>query len=151
MKLTFLGAAGTVTGSRYLIESGPRRVLVDCGLFQGARVTPAPGLDPQFLPAGHLLGAASARLESTVGDILFSGDLGRPDDPLMYPPAPPPATDWVVIESTYGDPLLAWLGSAAPPPAPAKALALRIRETLDLPATVARHRETVELAAGQAA
>ena len=31
--LTFLGAARTVTGSKYLIEHGSRRVLVDCGLF----------------------------------------------------------------------------------------------------------------------
>ena len=35
LQLTFLGAAGTVTGSRYLIESDTSRVLVDCGLFQG--------------------------------------------------------------------------------------------------------------------
>lgn len=33
--LRFLGAAGTVTGSRYLVEAGQRRILVDCGLFQG--------------------------------------------------------------------------------------------------------------------
>jgi metallo-beta-lactamase family protein len=35
--LRFLGAAGTVTGSRFLIEAGPTRVLVDCGLFQGLK------------------------------------------------------------------------------------------------------------------
>ena len=37
MKLTFLGATETVTGSKYLIEHGSRRVLVDCGLFQGTK------------------------------------------------------------------------------------------------------------------
>ncbi|HEY5614143.1 MAG TPA: MBL fold metallo-hydrolase, partial [Lysobacter sp.] len=35
--LQFLGAAGTVTGSRYLIEAAGQRILVDCGLFQGDR------------------------------------------------------------------------------------------------------------------
>jgi metallo-beta-lactamase family protein len=34
-KLSFLGGAGTVTGSKYLLELGERRILVDCGLFQG--------------------------------------------------------------------------------------------------------------------
>jgi metallo-beta-lactamase family protein len=33
--VTFLGAVGTVTGSKYLVETGERRILVDCGLFQG--------------------------------------------------------------------------------------------------------------------
>ena len=35
LKLTFLGGAGTVTGSKYLIETERQRVLIDCGLFQG--------------------------------------------------------------------------------------------------------------------
>lgn len=35
MKLTFLGAVQTVTGSKYVLEAGTRRILVDCGLFQG--------------------------------------------------------------------------------------------------------------------
>ena len=35
MKLQFLGAAGTVTGSRYLLDTGTTKILVDCGLFQG--------------------------------------------------------------------------------------------------------------------
>src|SRR3569832_9517 len=37
MRLTFLGGAGTVTGSKYLIDHGGKRVLVDCGLFQGLK------------------------------------------------------------------------------------------------------------------
>ena len=38
MKISFYGAAQTVTGSRFLVETANRKVLVDCGLFQGPRV-----------------------------------------------------------------------------------------------------------------
>ncbi|HEV8263163.1 MAG TPA: MBL fold metallo-hydrolase, partial [Burkholderiales bacterium] len=37
MQITFLGATGTVTGSKYLITAGEKKVLVDCGLFQGLK------------------------------------------------------------------------------------------------------------------
>lgn len=37
MKLTFLGATGTVTGSKYLLNCGSKRILIDCGLFQGLK------------------------------------------------------------------------------------------------------------------
>lgn len=210
MRLTFLGAAGTVTGSRYLVETAKTRLLVDCGLYQGVKsrrnrnwrespvdpksidavilthahidhsgmlpalvrdgfsgpvyTTPAtealsrimlpdaariqeedaayanrkgfsrhhPALPlysqadaekclEQFRPldfeqrrkvgdlevrmqrAGHILGAASVEVRGDGRSLLFSGDLGRDDDLMMFPPEPPGAPDFVVVESTYGD------------------------------------------------
>jgi len=211
VNITFLGGTGTVTGSKYLVEHGDQRLLVDCGLFQGYKqlrlrnwrplpfaarhlgavvlthahldhsghlpllckqgfhgktwVTPAtrdllevllpdsghiqeedaafanrhgfakhhpalplyteedarrslrllapvrmnepfepvPGWACRFSGAGHILGAASLLLEVGGKRILFSGDLGRPDDSLMNPPEAPPAADVVLVESTYGD------------------------------------------------
>ena len=38
-KLTFCGAAGTVTGSCSLLDTGKHRFLIDCGLFQGSKTT----------------------------------------------------------------------------------------------------------------
>jgi metallo-beta-lactamase family protein len=57
----------------------------------------------RFTPAGHLLGAASVLLEADGQKVLFSGDVGRPDDPVLNAPAAPPPADWIVIESTYGN------------------------------------------------
>src|SRR5215471_21313204 len=45
-RLTFLGASGTVTGSRYLLETGPKTVLVDGGLFQGGSELQAKNREP---------------------------------------------------------------------------------------------------------
>lgn len=209
--LTFLGATGTVTGSRYLIECNRRRILVDCGLFQGFkqlrlrnwnpfpvppesitdvllthahidhsgylpalvrngfrgtvyatpstielsslllpdsghlqeeeaqyarrkafsrhrdplplysvadaraaldRFEPVPfdealalgdGMSARFVPAGHLLGAASIRLTVDGRTIHFSGDIGRPTDPIMRSPVPFAGADILVTESTYGN------------------------------------------------
>ena len=71
------------------------------GLHQ--RFEPLPGWYATFSNAGHILGAASVLLEVGGRRILFSGDLGRPDDMLMNPPDAPPKADTVLVESTYGD------------------------------------------------
>ena len=69
----------------------------------GITFQPIPGWRVTFSPAGHILGAASVLIEVAGRRILFSGDLGRPDDLIMNPPAKAPQADTVLIESTYGD------------------------------------------------
>ncbi len=64
---------------------------------------PNPGWRATLSGAGHILGACSVLLEVAGRRILFSGDLGRPDDTIMFPPDPAPAADTVLVESTYGD------------------------------------------------
>ncbi|MDR1389118.1 MAG: MBL fold metallo-hydrolase [Treponema sp.] len=66
-------------------------------------------LEGEFFDAGHILGSAMAQL--TVKDkqtkketrILFSGDLGRKNKPIIRDPDLPPAPDYLILESTYGD------------------------------------------------
>lgn len=69
----------------------------------GITFQPIPDWRVTLSSAGHILGASSVLLEVAGRRILFSGDLGRPDDMLMNPPDRPPAADTVLIESTYGD------------------------------------------------
>ena len=211
MKIQFLGATQTVTGSKYLIQTPQMKILVDCGLFQGYKelrlrnwaqfpVDPSSidyvllthahidhsgyipllikngfrgkilcteatkalcsillpdsgylqeeearyanhqgyskhhpamplytkadaeaslayfqtvpfhhsfvfydGFSCSFHYAGHILGASSIRVEHEEVSLLFSGDLGRQHDPIMRAPEDPPASDYLVLESTYGD------------------------------------------------
>jgi metallo-beta-lactamase family protein len=61
------------------------------------------GVQALFRHAGHILGAATLELQVDGKTVVFSGDLGRPNDPVMWPPAPVPAADYLLIESTYGN------------------------------------------------
>jgi metallo-beta-lactamase family protein len=72
-----------------------------------APVEVAPGTVAAFHNAGHILGSSFIRLEITQGgqtrSILFSGDVGRPDKPILQDPSQFDQADYVVLESTYGD------------------------------------------------
>lgn len=52
--LSFLGATGTVTGSRYLVEAAGRRILIDCGLFQGYKQLRQRNWNPFPVPPGSI-------------------------------------------------------------------------------------------------
>jgi metallo-beta-lactamase family protein len=66
-----------------------------------------PGVQLTLRDAGHILGSASVELAVTSGGhprrIVFSGDVGHHGAPILRDPAPVPAADLVVLESTYGD------------------------------------------------
>jgi metallo-beta-lactamase family protein len=53
-KLQFLGAAGTVTGSKYLVDTEKVRFLVDCGMFQGAKKLRLMNWSPLPVPASSI-------------------------------------------------------------------------------------------------
>jgi metallo-beta-lactamase family protein len=83
----------------------------------------AGGATLRFHPACHILGAAMADILLPDGRrVLFSGDLGRPNDPLMPDPERIEHADWLLVESTYGD-------RRHPPVDPEEALGEVIRTT----------------------
>ena len=61
------------------------------------------GVSFEFRYAGHILGAASVVLHLGGRKIAFTGDIGRPDDKIFFPPETLPAVDYLVTESTYGN------------------------------------------------
>ncbi|HXI66216.1 MAG TPA: MBL fold metallo-hydrolase [Gemmatimonadales bacterium] len=54
-------------------------------------------------PAGHILGSATVELDLEGSRLVYSGDLGRYDRPILCDPAPVPVADVLLLESTYGD------------------------------------------------
>ena len=70
-------------------------------------ITPAEGISVRFIDAGHLLGSASIELTIQEGEdketIVFSGDIGNTNQPLIKDPEYLHHADYVVMESTYGD------------------------------------------------
>ena len=70
-------------------------------------IKPAEGIEVRFVDAGHLLGSSSIEIWMTEEDktekIVFSGDIGNIDQPLIRDPVYIREADYVVMESTYGD------------------------------------------------
>ncbi len=94
----------------------------------GETVAIAPGITIRFLDAGHLLGSSSIEIwieeEGITKKLIFSGDIGNLDQPLIKNPTYPQDADYVIMESTYGD------RGHGPKPDYEASLAEIIRETL---------------------
>ncbi len=86
-------------------------VEVCCPLFSSVRykqpIQFAKGLEATFFDAGHVLGSSiiqiKAQMNGQLRTILFSGDMGRPDRPIVQDPTVFEQADYILIESTYGD------------------------------------------------
>ena len=85
----------------------------------GTPVHVCEGITASFLVAGHIMGASLVLVEIAGGKadgsdlkFLFSGDLGHYDQPIVKDPVAPPACDYLMVESTYGDRLHGEIDSA---------------------------------------
>jgi metallo-beta-lactamase family protein len=77
---------------------------------RGDEFEAAPGIRASFRISGHILGSSLVLLELDHAGaahqgrrVLFSGDLGHYDQPIIRDPSPPPPCDYLLVESTYGD------------------------------------------------
>jgi metallo-beta-lactamase family protein len=87
----------------YTLEDAEAALKLFQGVDYDAPVEVTSGITAQFHQAGHILGAAMIMLQHSGRRTLFSGDLGRPVDPVMRPPAIIRETDDLILESTYGN------------------------------------------------
>lgn len=78
------------------------------GVSYGEEFHPIEGLRATYRDMGHILGSAFLDLKTTdrkdaQRKLVFSGDIGRPNDVILNPPSQPYNVDYLVMESTYGD------------------------------------------------
>ena len=91
----------------YTVQDAEAAMKLFVGVDYDKRIELAPGIEVRFVDVGHLLGSASIRLTLTEGGqtktIVFSGDIGNVDQPIIRDPQFFTGADYVVMESTYGD------------------------------------------------
>ncbi len=91
----------------YTMADAEQTITQFLGYPYGETIDVFPGITIRFFDAGHLLGSSSIYIEITEEGqkrtIVFSGDLGNKNRPLLRDPELPADADYVVIESTYGD------------------------------------------------
>jgi metallo-beta-lactamase family protein len=91
----------------YTIEDAKRSLTHFISVSYGRPLPIAPGITLTFHDAGHILGSAMVCLDVKENGqqqrLLFSGDLGRPDAPLLRDPFVPAGVDILISESTYGN------------------------------------------------
>jgi metallo-beta-lactamase family protein len=94
-------------GPLYTVEDAERAVTRLRPLPYNEVVDLAPNIRLRLTDAGHILGSANVELSLGDGDqrvrLTFSGDIGSGDSRIIRPPQPPAATDFLVMESTYGN------------------------------------------------
>jgi len=91
----------------YTTDDAKRTLMLFEGVGYNQTVFPIENVEVTFIDAGHLLGSSSISIKITENGktetLLFSGDLGNVNRPLIRDPQKPTAADYVIIESTYGN------------------------------------------------
>jgi len=93
----------------YTEEDAEKVVTLFKGIDNGIAFQPIAGVTAKFFEAGHILGAAGISLDIEESGkktrLIFSGDIGRNNIPLLPDPVFPESADYMIMESTYGDKL----------------------------------------------
>lgn len=87
----------------YTREDALRCLKLFAPIESGKSWKPARGLNARLSPSGHMAGSSFVHVDDGKCAVLFSGDIGRPEDLVLKAPAPMDGADYLVVESTYGD------------------------------------------------
>ncbi len=91
----------------YTMEDAEAAIKLFEGCNYNERVQVAEGIEARFQDVGHLLGSACIELwvteDGTTRKLVFSGDIGNNNQPILRDPQTVKEADYVIMESTYGD------------------------------------------------